>query len=84
MILIYKNSMHPESQLNSALCGDKADPTTRYTWLIGTLRQLEQYPPTTNPPTSFNEDIEIEATTKDYNENKKAQGKIPKQQPQHP
>ena len=30
-ILVYKTSMHPESQLNSMPCGIKADPMIRYT-----------------------------------------------------
>jgi len=41
IILVYKTYMHSESQLNSTLCGAKADPRTRHTWLIGTLRQLD-------------------------------------------
>jgi len=40
-IIVYKTSMHQESQLNLAPCGIKADPMTRFSWLIGTLRQLE-------------------------------------------
>jgi hypothetical protein len=61
MILVYKTSMHSESQLNSAPCGPKADPMTRQTWLIGTLRNLDQYPQTNSSSPCFTEDTEIEA-----------------------
>ena len=84
MILVYKTSMHPESQLNSTPCGIKADPRTTYTWLIGTLRRLEQYPPTTSPPPRFNEDAEMKAEAADYNENKTEHGATSEQNQQPP
>ena len=73
MILVYKTSMHAKSQLNSAPCGPKADPRTKHTWLIRTLRHLDQYSPTIRPPSSFTEDIETEADLHDYTEHRKEQ-----------
>jgi hypothetical protein len=68
MILVYKTSMHAESQLNSTPCGPKAEPMTKHTWLIGTLRHLDQYPPTNSPPPSFTDDTEMEAGPPEYSE----------------
>jgi hypothetical protein len=38
MILVYMTDMHPESQLNLAPCGPKADLRTMHTWLMRTFR----------------------------------------------
>jgi len=74
MIHVYKTSMHLESQLNSSPCEIRAVSRTRYAWLIGTLRKIDQCPRTISPPPSFNEDTEMEAKSRYYNENITEQG----------
>jgi hypothetical protein len=83
LILVYKTGIHPESQLNLAPCGIKAGPMTRHTWLIGTLRHLDHYPPTTSLPKGFTEDDEMEAAPQDYEEYGTEQATTPIHQ-QHP
>ena len=82
MILVYKTSMHAESQLNSSPCGPKADPRTRHTWLIGTLSHLDQYPPTNSPSPRFTEDTEMEADPPEYPEQGQDQATTTSQQQQ--
>jgi hypothetical protein len=84
MILVYKTAMHSESQLNSAPCGPKADPMTKQNSLIGTLRHLDQYLPTTSPPPCFTDDTEMEAAPQDYTEYGKGQASTPSHQQQPP
>ena len=84
MILVYKTSMHPESQLTTTPCGINADSRAKFTWLIGTLRQLDQYPPAISPSPFFSEDTEMEANAHDYNESITEQRATPSQQQQPP
>ncbi len=59
MILIYKSNMHSTSSMNPTQCTQRTDRNARQKWLITTLRQLEQYQPTTDPPTHFNSDADM-------------------------
>ena len=49
----------------------------KHTRLIGTLRHLDQHPPTINPPLGFTEDAEIEADPQDYTEHGQGQASPP-------
>ena len=59
MVLIYRTNMHSGSSLNPTQRMQRSDRNARQRWLITTLQQLEQYQPTSDPPTQFNTNAEM-------------------------
>ncbi len=60
MIMIYKTTMHPESDMNPEQCTSKADRNSRKRWLTTTLQQLDQHQDTSTPSLKHEQDKEMQ------------------------
>jgi hypothetical protein len=59
VLLIYKTTIHLESVLTPERCTSKADPRTRYQWIVNTAIQLDQHQPIPSPKNGFEMDEDM-------------------------